>query len=233
MFKYQTTAFPNSFAADWIDSLPNECLEKYAIRFAGAIRQELSNRPPTAIIVCGLSLGGMVAPYVARELGASGCILLATICKPSQFPRRYYALWRLMQLCPPLRLILLFFIRWSVRFLLYFPWFVRCFANPDVVRSVIEMPFFCLSGLFRMMFDWAYHSRSLEENVGKIFNKPVLHVHGTNDWLLPIRRTNPDIRIESGGHELVLTHPEKINGIIERFVVEIESTPVANTRIYD
>jgi pimeloyl-ACP methyl ester carboxylesterase len=220
LFKHQTAVCPNSYAADWIDPLPNERLEQYAVRFAAAIREELDKRPPASVIVCGLSLGGMIAPYVARELNASGCILFATIREPSQFPRLYYADWLFERLCPPLRPARLFFVRLFARFFLYFPWLMKYFVNPKVVRAFVEMPLFRLTGLSRMMFDWAYRRRSPEGSGTKIFDKPMLHVHGTNDWLLPIRRTNPDIRIEGGGHLLVLTHPEEINEIIEYFVAK-------------
>ena len=71
-FNHQMAAFPNSYAADWIDPLPDEPLEQYAVRFAASIRTELNKRTPSSVIVCGHSLGGMIAPYIARELGASG-----------------------------------------------------------------------------------------------------------------------------------------------------------------
>jgi len=220
LFKHQTEVFPYSYAADWIDPLPGESLERYAVRFAGAIRRQLSNRPTAPVIVCGLSLGGMIAPYVARELDAIACVLFCTIRGPDQFPKRYYGDWLLMRLCPPLRCVRLFIVRLFARFLLCFPRLVQCFTRPGVIQAFVETPLFRLAGLSRMMFDWAYRRRS-EENGTIIFDKPTLHVHGTNDRLLPIRLTNPDIRIEGGGHLLVLTHRKKINEILERFIAKV------------
>lgn len=214
LFKYQTAVFPNSYAADWIDPLPGESLEQYAVRFAEAIRGELGK--PGPVIVCGLSLGGMMAPYVARELDAVGCVLLCSIRSPEEFPRLGYVDWLLMRLCPPLRLTRLFCLRTGARFFLCFPWLVRCFVHPPIVQAFVETPFFRFAGLARMMFDWAFRRRLPEETT--VFDKPTLHVHGTNDWLLPIRRTTPDIRIDGGGHLLPLTHPEQINAILERFL---------------
>ena len=218
LFKYQTAVFPNSYAADWIDPLPNEILEHYAVRFAGIIRSELDKRPAAPVVVCGLSLGGMIAPYVARELGASGCVLLASIRKLEQFPRRYYADWLVMRLCFPLRLARLFVAQLFARLFLCFPWLVRRFVEPHIIRAFVETPLFRFAGLARMMFDWAYRRRLPEDNEAVIFDKPTLHIHGTNDWLLPIRLTNPDIRIKGAGHLPVLTHPEEINEMITRFV---------------
>jgi len=218
LFKYQTATFPNSYAADWIDPLPGESLEHYAVRFAESIRVELDKRPPAPLVVCGLSLGGMVAPYVARELGASGSILLASVRKPEQFPRRYYADWLFLRLCPPLRTVRLFVARLFARLFLCFPRLVDYFIDRGIVRAFVETPLFRFSGLARMMFDWAYRRRLPKEREAVIFDKPTLHIHGTNDWLLPIRRTNPDIRIEGAGHLPVLTHPERVNEMIAHFV---------------
>ena len=232
LFKHQTETFPNSYAADWIDPLPGETLEQYAVRFAEMIRTELEKRPTAPVVVCGLSLGGMVAPYVARELGAAGCILLCSVRGPKEFPRLGYPDWLLMRLCPPLRLVRVRMLQLGARVLLFFPGLLRKFVSPKVVRQFAEMPPHRFAGLARMMFDWAFRRRLPEENAEKTFDKLILHIHGTNDWLLPIRRTCPDIRIEGGGHLLALTHPNEINAIIEHFVTEIlpsepTSEPVA------
>ena len=221
-FNYQTVAFPNSYAADWIDPLPDEPLEQYAIRFTESIRAELQQRSPSSMIVCGHSLGGMIAPYIARELGAAGCVLLASSRSPEQFPMRHYCWWLLMSLCPPLRPIVLFVAQLFARFFLCFPRLLQRFINPIIVRAFVETPLLRLSRLTRMMLHWAYRRRLQEENT-RVFDKPVLQVHGTNDWLLPIHLTNPDICIEGAGHihVLALTHPEQINEILARFADEL------------
>jgi len=223
-FKNQTAAFPNSYAADWIDPLPNETLEQYAIRYAAdirtVIRSALDRCPSAPVIVCGHSLGGMVAPYVARELDASACILLGTIRSPDQFPMRFYPTWILMQ-HRPTRQVLLVVIRLFARLLLFFPWLWQWFVRPKIVRAFVEMPLFRLSELFRMMFDWTYRRRSAEGIGTIVFDKPTLQIHGTCDLILPIRRTHPDIRLEGCGHLFPITHSEKINEMLKDFILQI------------
>ena len=221
MYKFQTEAFPNSYAVDWIDPLPTETLEQYAVRLAESIRTELDKRSPALIVVCGLSLGGMIAPYVARELNASGCILFATVRKPEEFPRYYYVDWLLMRLCPPLRPIRWFFIRLFIKLILCFPWNEKRFVAHGVIKSFAQTPILRFTGLARMMFDWAYRRRLPEERSAVIFDKPTLHIHGTNDWLIPIRLTTPDISIRGSGHSPVLSHPEEVNEMIVRFCDEV------------
>jgi pimeloyl-ACP methyl ester carboxylesterase len=221
MYKFQTEAFPNSYAVDWIDPLPKETLEQYAVRLAESIRVELQKRPSAPIVVCGLSLGGMVAPYIARELNADGCILFSTVRKPKEFPRYAYFDWLLMSLCPPLRIIRWSIVRLFIKLILCFPWSEKHFVTHGVIKSFAQTPICRFTELARMMFDWAFRRRLPEESDAVIFGKPTLHIHGTNDWLLPIRLTTPDIRIQGAGHTPVLSHPVEVNEMIERFCEEI------------
>jgi len=222
LFRHQTVAFPNSFAADWIDPLPDESLEQYAVRWAETIRTELEKRPTAPVIVSGLSLGGMIAPYIAQNLNAAGCILLCSIRSPKEFPRWFYLDWKFMRHCFLLRVVRVYILQFIARSLLCFPGLLQRFISPKVVRQLAETPPRRFAGLARMMFDWTYRRR--EETEAPIFEGPTLHVHGTCDPLLPIRLTNPDIRIPGGGHVLPLSHPEEINEIIERFVRRIFET---------
>jgi pimeloyl-ACP methyl ester carboxylesterase len=118
-------------------------------------------------------------------------------------------------------LIRVFFIQRIARVLLFFPGLLRWFIPLEeikVLRQMTKMPSWRFAGLARMMFDWAYRRR--DETDESPFSGPTLHIHGTRDPLLPIRLTNPDIRIEGGGHTLAITHAEQINGMLEQFIAQ-------------
>ena len=220
LFKYQTAAFPNSLAVDWIDPQNEETLEQYAVRLAETIRSELEKRPLAPVIVCGLSLGGMIAPYIAQYLDAAGCVLLCSIRSPQEFPRRYYLDWLVIRHCQSLRVIRVFIIQHIAGFVLLFPGLLRWFVASGevrVIRQMIETPTRRFAGLARMMFDWAYRRRDDSET--HCFTGPMLQIHGTRDPLLPIRLTTPDIRISGGGHTLATTHAEEINAILKHFAM--------------
>jgi len=221
LFKHQTAAFPNSYAANWIDPSPGESLEQYAVRLAEEIRTELAKRPSAPVIVCGVSLGGMIAPYVARQLDAVGCILLGSIRGPKEFPRWCYLDWWFMRYCFPFRVVRVFLLQLGARLLLLVPGLRRRFVELEVGQQMTEIPTCRFAGLARMMFDWAYRRR--EETGEPIFSGRMLQVHGTRDPLLSMRRTTPDICIPGGGHTLTLTHTEEINEIIGRFVAELRT----------
>ena len=221
LFKHQTVAFPNSYAVDWIDPFPGESLEQYAVRLAEVIRTELEKRSSAPVIVCGLSLGGMMAPYVAQHLNAIGCVLLCSIRCPREFPRLGYPDWLFMRFCFPLRVARVFVLQLVARLFLLVPGLLRWIVPLEeikVMRQMTETPTRRFAGLARIMFDWAFRRR---EEAAPVFSGPMLHIHGTRDLLLPIRLTNPDVRIQGGGHTLSITHPTEINELLERFVTEV------------
>jgi pimeloyl-ACP methyl ester carboxylesterase len=225
LFRYQTEFFFGSLAIDWIDPLSGESLEQYSVRLANYIRGQLPLGVESgSVVVCGLSLGGMVAPYVAGELGAAGYILLCSIRHPSQFPRRYYLDWLFMRNCVFCRVVRANLIKFSAKLFSRFPRFLNFIISPNVIEQFIKTPTKRFAGLSRMMFDWAYKRRSNDElrnNNSKFDNIPSIHIHGNRDLLLPIKLTNPDIIIDGGGHILSLTHPDKINEIIQNFIKRI------------
>lgn len=220
LFKYQTEAFPHSFTFDWVKPEPEETLENYAIRIAEILRTQkllcLENQT-SFVVVCGLSLGGMLAPYVARHLGAAGCIRLCTVRNRKEFPRRYYPAWLLVRLCPASLWIFTIFLRFFASFLLLFSPLWKRFADPDTLRALAQSKIVTQVRLTRMMLDWAYTRRHgendlLEENFYSV------QVHGTWDSLIPIKCTHADIPIERGGHLLSLTHPKEINRVIQNML---------------
>lgn len=211
LFKFQSVAFPGSTAIDWIEPLPNERLEDYAVRLA-----ESFPRPEGEIIVCGLSLGGMMAPYVARHLKACGCVLLCSVRGPSEFPRRYYLGWLLCRICPPLLWAAMFIWKTTAGF---FSRFVKHETIREVMLQFAGTKTARVARMTKMMLDWAY--RKHDEKTDKADHPEpeirTIHVHGTSDSLLPIGPTHPDIIIERGGHLLCLSRPEQINEILREF----------------
>ena len=212
LFKHQVVAFSNSVTVDWIEPVADETLEEYADRLADSLPK--FDGP---VVVCGLSLGGMVAPYVARQVGASGCVRLCTVRNYTEFPPRYYPGWLLMRACPPLAWAVFFTAQLGARLLLLFSFLWRRWNDPDTLRAFTETKTTTVVRLTRMVLDWAYRRRGSDETVPDD-PCPTFQVHGAWDLLLPIRRTKPDVRIEHGGHLLTLTYSVEINRLIQEFV---------------
>ncbi|MDR2168888.1 MAG: alpha/beta hydrolase [Planctomycetaceae bacterium] len=223
LFKYQTEYFLGSVAVDWIDPISGEALEDYAVRMAAMIRSKLPEGTETNnVIICGLSLGGMIAPYIARSLGAGGYILLCSIQKPSQFPKRYYFDWLIMRNSVQLRTWRISFLGYILRAILFLCGIAKFFVMPEPFKQFLSMPSRKFAELSRMMFDWAYRKREQDNLCNDNLNMPSIHIHGKRDILLPIKLTNPDVIIKDGGHLLALTHPKQVNESIKNFIANLK-----------
>lgn len=218
LFRCQTESFPDAIALDWIDVKPNERLEDYAKRFADSIP-----KPSEPTIVCGLSLGGMAAPFFARQIGASAIVLLATVRSASEFPNRYYWCWILSRYCPLAVWGAMATAKIGARLSLFFPsvWQSRN-IDPKIVDIFSRKKTTQLARQTRMMLQWAFGDRkkngegatneSIETNSPD--DIPIVVIHGDSDRLIPVRFVHPDIIIQGAGHLPTLTHHDEINNIL-------------------
>ena len=47
----------------------------------------------------------------------------------------------------------------------------------------------------------------------------IIHLHGSNDRLLPIKYTHPDFVIKGGGHLMIFNKAEEVNNILQQVLV--------------
>lgn len=211
LFKYQTEALPDSVAIDWITPLPDESFEAYASRLVDAVPALAAAK---GSVVCGVSLGGVVAPHVARLVDAAACVLVATVCEPAEFPSRYYPVWLMVRVCPPALWALFFLAQATVLIMLPFSPLWRRWLDPDTLGGFAGTKTVILVRLTRMMLDWAYRHRGTGKVTPRAPGCFCVRVHGTRDFVLPIRNVKANVRIEHGGHLLTKTHPKEINAIL-------------------
>lgn len=194
LFRAQAAAFANLVTPNWITPQPEETLPSYAKRMAAAVD------PGGPCLVGGVSFGGMVALEMARHLDARACLLIASIRSPDELP------WRLRMLRRPVRLV------------------------PNTCGSVAT----CCArmalalGLRRWKGPLREELEQLADTEGRFLlwsgkailnwqptlpplGIPVIHLHGTQDHILPARLTHPDVLVPGAGHVLPLTHPEAVN----------------------
>jgi pimeloyl-ACP methyl ester carboxylesterase len=53
---------------------------------------------------------------------------------------------------------------------------------------------------------------------GKISDVPYVHIHGSKDFILPVRFCNPTHVIKGAGHLMILTKTNEINKILEEYI---------------
>lgn len=200
VFEEYVKAFPDSVVLEWLSPRPAEDLETYARRLARSVT------PSPPCIVVGLSFGGMLAPYIAEELGAEYCVLLASAKSGRDFPRRYRAGRFLFRWFPWLIFMMIGLGKCGVRILNWLPgakW-------RSVREQFLESPTRQMFHFLRMILDWAFES-SQEVPERKT---PLLQIHGDKDRLIPIKNVRPDVVIPGGGHLFLLTHFDAVLPIL-------------------
>lgn len=182
---------------NWLPPLPNESLPAYAVR--------LSEKIDTGEKFCliGLSFGGMIAVEIARRLRPEKLILISSIPCPDHLPS-YYKLVGVLRLhrLVPMRLIRTASI------------FKRNFTSETSEDKLM------LSSMIResdpAFIRWALHAIL----TWKCPDPPsgIIHLHGTNDGILPLRFTKPTHLIKKGTHLMVLTRAREINVILKELL---------------
>ncbi len=200
VFEEYVKAFPDSVVLEWLPPMPAEDLETYARRLARSVT------PSPPCIVVGLSFGGMLAPYIAEELGAEYCVLLASAKSGRDFPRCYRAGRFLCRWFPWFILREIALGKCGVRVLNWLPGSKWRSVREQFLGSPTRQMFHFL----RMILDWAFES-SQEVPERKT---PLLQIHGEKDRLIPIKNVRPDVVIPGGGHLFLLTHFDAVLPIL-------------------
>ena len=216
IFQRQISAFREVIPVTWVEATSADTLEDYADRLAASIAGRVGNRP---CYVAGLSLGGMMAPMIAQHFETKACILIATIRKPSEFPRRYRAFYFFCRHMPRLILCGHFLVKHVARCLMPL---ARRFRSQERV-IILQQLFGCKSRFFaqqlRMMFSWALDPKSWRHDFtldpSERYPFPLYQIHGRHDHVLMCNHTKPDQIIEGGRHVLPLYKADEVNRFIE------------------
>lgn len=181
---------------EWITALEGETLQQYACRMAA----DIDAREPFVLV--GLSMGGMIATEIAKQLNPVATILISSIPLSSHLPGyfRLAAKFRLHKIIP---IGMIKSAAVAKRFITR-----ENAADKKLLRQVIKEsdPVFirwCLGAVLN------WHNEELPPRL--------YHIHGSRDEVLPARFTRPTLLIKKAGHMLVLTNAREIN----RFLKEV------------
>jgi pimeloyl-ACP methyl ester carboxylesterase len=182
---------------EWLKPEKKESLEKYSIRMS----QQIQSDEP--FYVLGLSLGGMIAAEISRIFPRAKLILVASIPHAGHLPAYY----RWIQKAGLQKLVPITVIKSFVYMRRYFTAETR--EDKNLIRSMARDadPFF---------IRWAL-SAALEWK-GYDYLKDTIHIHGTNDIVLPVKYTRPTHIILNGSHLMIMDRAEEINTILSKVI---------------
>lgn len=182
---------------EWIPPRNHEGISDYAQRLSARIE-------PNSILI-GLSFGGMVAIAIAKYIPISEIILVSSASNCRQIPW----LLRLWDWSRIIRVLPKSFILKANPITFWLFGITR--PQEKILLSQI------LADTNYDFFIWAIRQITQWKNTD--VNTKVVHLHGTKDRLLqqPLK-ISPAGKywIKDGGHFMIITHPDEIEGIIRK-----------------
>ncbi|NTS39360.1 alpha/beta hydrolase [Flavisolibacter sp. BT320] len=176
---------------DWIKNREGESLDAYAKRMAALI----DTSQPFAVV--GLSMGGMIATSMVRWLPPHPTILISSVACANEFPRllKLARFTRVYSLVPAA----VFHKPNALTYLLFGAKTKNEKRILDHIITLSDASFVKWS--IAAILQWQNKERP----------KGLLHIHGDNDKILPMRYTKPDVVIKNGSHFMVWTKAGEVS----------------------
>lgn len=169
--------------------------------FARELAQQIDTTRPFVLV--GVSLGGMLCAEMGEFLKPQKIILISSAKNRKELPFRY----RFQRVIPLYYLVPGFIVKASAKIL-------QPIVEPDrkhnkeTFKSMLSAKnSVYMRRTVRMIMQWKRTSNTAQ----------LVHMHGTNDHTLPIRKIKQvDHRVEDGSHMMTLTRAHEISELINR-----------------
>lgn len=199
VFKYLDFTGIEVVHLPWLMPLPAERIEEYAGRMAVKVTH------PKPIII-GLSFGGMMAVEIAKHIAVEKIILISSAKGKAEIP---------------------FYLRWmgktGLQHVLPTTWFLRanaftywCFSLKEKEHKQLLQDVFKATN--HQLYRWSGNAILTWANTQKA--ALIVHIHGTDDKILPYRFVQPTHTIPNGGHFMLITHAKEVSALLREIINE-------------
>lgn len=183
---------------DWIPPEKNESLSNYARRFSSLIKND------DAFILIGLSFGGMLACEIARLRNPMKTIIISSIATSTELPWYFKRAGKIgLHRAVPIKLLKAGTIVKNL----------MGAASREDKQVIINYAKFADPALVR----WSLHAIINWDQPRRL--PGVVHLHGANDLMLPVKYTKADYIIERGGHLMVFNKADEVNRILNEVLL--------------
>ncbi len=183
---------------EWLVPKSNhEDLAHYVKRLAQNIKHD-------NVILIGVSFGGIIVQELSKYLNTKKVIVISSVKNEKEFPKRL----RILQLTKAYKL----FPSKTVSSIENF----NKFAFSKNLKKKTEMYNTYMQMRNDLYLNWSIfqvlHWRSSDST------KEVIHIHGDQDKIFPIKHIKNCIKIEGGTHAMIVTKATKINKILQEII---------------
>jgi pimeloyl-ACP methyl ester carboxylesterase len=192
---------------DWLPPKKKESLPAYALRLKDAFI------PDNAVIV-GLSFGGMLATEIAKKYPGIKSILISSAKTKDELPSIYKAgkYFPLHHWAPyGLQKWFMMRIEWMFG--------IKTAKVKKIYKEIIRTS----NPAFNQ---WAIDAILEWQNTEVPSN--VIHIHGTQDKILPYKYVGPDYAIKNGGHLMIMEQADILSELIKNIIM---NKPVSISRL--
>lgn len=179
---------------EWlIPQSEDESLENYASRMAEFVKDEMP-------VLIGVSFGGVLVQEMSKLIPAKKVIIISSLKKRSELPKRLKLLQKLglYKLLPTGRISRIDdFSRFNFH---------------QTLKRKTELYNRYMRVRNEKYLNWAIKTVLHWKGSGDISN--VVHIHGTQDEIFPIKHIDNCIPVEKGTHAMIITRAKRISEII-------------------
>jgi pimeloyl-ACP methyl ester carboxylesterase len=187
----------------WSEPGDTRSLEEYASLLADQIDTGRH------YVIVGVSFGGMIGLEISRTLNNRNLILISSAKTASEIPVKYKPA-RVLPLHHMLGERLL--RNTSEKKFMY-----KDILEPENRHLYRQMLIETGAGFLIRQMDMIVRWKNREYDPG------ILHIHGTDDRVLPARRIENAVWIEGGTHKMVINHPGTLCRIIDHYLLQLKS----------
>ncbi len=183
---------------EWlIPDFSHESLEAYTLRLSEQIQHE---NP----VFIGVSFGGIIVQELSKIIPARKIIIISSVKKETEIPRRlkFIQKSKIYKLFPSKSISSIDdFSKFAINKSLQHK--AQVYNKYLAVRNEIYL-------------DWAiYNVLNWKSNNN---NTDIIHIHGENDHIFPIKYIQNCIKIEGGTHAMILTKAPQINTLLQEII---------------
>lgn len=200
VFQYLQLNGVNTKYIHWEIPQKRESLRDYSRRLIPQI--DLSGE----VILVGVSFGGMVAQEISKIIPVHKVIILSSIKNIHEFDWQL----KLVRALSLYRLVPSRILKWSNLLTGNYYFGTKTKAESDLLKLIIR-------DTDRLFMKWAIRE-IMRWNHDGLPNHDLVHIHGDNDRIFPIKNIVNTIRIKGGGHFMIVNRADEISAIIEQAI---------------
>lgn len=186
----------------WFLPLKNETLNNYALRMASTIKYE-------NIVLIGVSFGGILVQEMSEHLTVKKLIIISSVKLTTELPKKMaLAKVTMAYKLLPTRLAC------NIELLAKYAFGVNITKRLELYKKYLSVT------------DSGYLSWAIKEMVcwkQKTYQPDLIHIHGDNDAVFPIKNISNCITVKGGTHIMIVNKYKWFNENLPRIILENEA----------